>query len=565
MTETPLSMEPGAPMLDEIPHRGLFGRLALWIVAAALAPLAALSVLYYFHLEKTAGQRAAGHIEELAAERADAVSLFLSERMNLLAVLASVSPIEDLSSPDRLKDFLAVLNHGEKSFVDLGLIDESGNHAAYCGPYAIARSNYKDAPWFALAMFRGSLVSDALLGVRKVPHFILAVRRDEGKRSFLLRATMDPAAFERLLAPVRTDETGDAFLVNAAGVFQTPPRFGGAVLESSGISPGKIPPGVTTARRYTRDGRKVLDAYAKLPACGWLLVLERDPAEGGAPAEASLLLVALALCFCATALSVAVLVLVYRAARRIGEEERSRAEAENRASHGARMAALGRMAAGIAHEINNPLAAIGNTAGLLEDLVDETFTEDTQNAREFREHAKKIASLVARAGEITRKMLGFARRMEPALDDLSVNELLRETVSYLEKDALYRNIEIEFKLDETLPKIRSDRSQLQQVFLTLVNNAMDAVDTGGHIWIETRFAGSFVDVMVGDDGPGMDKYTLQHAFDPFFTTKAPGQGTGLGLSVAFSIVEGLGGRLLAASLPGEGARFTVRLPLSAGA
>lgn len=551
-------------MLFNIPHKKIFLRLISFCAASAIVPLILLTVLFAVRLEKSDRTRDAEHLEQIVAERADAVSLFLVERLNHLAVLALVSTSSDLLSQERLKDVLVLLNSGEKYFTDLGLLDEKANQSYYSGPYALSGHNYSQAPWFAQAMFRGSLFTDLLMGVRKVPHFILAVRRDEGKTSQLLRATMNPEALDRLLAKLRTGETGDAFIVNSAGLYQTPPRFGGALMADSGIRPRSIPAEVTSSLRKTVDGRMVISAYARISNQGWLLVVEKDPREGGAASSSLIGLMILAVMIAGAASGGLILLFVQRAALELREIEKRKAEADERASHSARLGALGRMAAGIAHEINNPLAAIGNSAGILDDLTDETFTEDTPNADQFREHIRKIISLVSRAGEITRRMLGFARRMEPKVDTVNLNDLLRETVSYLEKDALYRNIEIVFRLDPDLPKIQTDRALVQQVFLTLVNNAIDAVELNGHIWIESRPQDNNVEVMVGDDGPGMDKYTLAHIFEPFFTTKPPGKGTGLGLSVAFSTVEGLGGRLSAASLPGEGARFTVRLPLSSG-
>ncbi|MBI5845431.1 MAG: hypothetical protein HZB23_12275 [Deltaproteobacteria bacterium] len=548
-----------------IPHKKIFIRLMMLCAASAILPLCVMAILFTAHQERSEKNLAEAHLQEMAAERADAVTLFLMERINLLAVLASISTSSDLSSPEMLKDRLALLNHGEKYFTDLGLLDENANQYAYSGPYALSGHNYSQASWFAQAMFRGSLFSDLLMGVRKVPHFILAVRRDEGKTSHLIRATMNPEALDRLLAPLRTGETGDAFIVNSEGLFQTSPRLGGELMADSGIRPRNVPPGVTSSQRLTRDGRTVISAFARIPGQGWLLVVEKDPGEGTSASPARMSIAVLVLIMAGMLSAGLMAFFIYRAASSLLTIEKRKAEADERAAHSARLGALGRMAAGIAHEINNPLAAIGNSAGILDDLADETFTEDTPNADQFREHTRKIISLVNRAGEITRRMLGFARRMEPKIDTINLNDLLRETVSYLEKDALYRNIEIDFRLDSDQPKIQTDRALVQQVFLTLVNNAMDAVEQNGHIWIESRYSGgNFVEVMVGDDGPGMDKYTLAHIFEPFFTTKSPGKGTGLGLSVAFSIVEGLGGRLSAASLPGEGARFTVRLPLSSG-
>ncbi|MBF0531266.1 MAG: two-component sensor histidine kinase, partial [Deltaproteobacteria bacterium] len=240
--------------------------------------------------------------------------------------------------------------------------------------------------------------------------------------------------------------------------------------------------------------------------------------------------------------------------------EREKAALDGQLVHSSRLAALGRMAAGVAHEINNPLAAIGEMAGLLDDLMDDEFVASVPAGAKYKEYIFRIQDLVDRAGEVTRRMLGFARRMEPKLETVTLNNVAKDTVTFLEKKVMYRQIEIIQKFDEKLPRVESDQSKLQQVLLNLCNKAMDAVKENGHIWVETQANATHVIVTVCDDGPGMDKATMEKIFDPFFTTKAPGHGTGLGLSISHSIMEKLGGALTVTSAPGQGATFFVKLP-----
>jgi two-component system NtrC family sensor kinase len=235
---------------------------------------------------------------------------------------------------------------------------------------------------------------------------------------------------------------------------------------------------------------------------------------------------------------------------------------EAQLAHSARLVSLGRMAAGVAHEINNPLAAIGELAGLMEDLIDEEFLARWPHAELFQENVKKIQLHVDRTRGVTHRMLGFARRMEPHQDAINVNDVVNEALSFIEREAAFREIELIRRLDPELPMLKSDRSQLQQVFLNLMNNAFDAVSkvSGGRIGIASEASDTQVVVTVEDNGCGIPSELHDRIFDPFFTTKAPGEGSGLGLSICHTIMKGLGGSLTFESTPGKGTAFTVRLP-----
>jgi two-component system NtrC family sensor kinase len=216
----------------------------------------------------------------------------------------------------------------------------------------------------------------------------------------------------------------------------------------------------------------------------------------------------------------------------------------------------------VAHEINNPLAAIGELAGLMEDLIDDAFLRSSPHAELFQDNVRKIQNHVDRSREITHRLLGFARRMEPHHDTVNVNDVARESLSFIEREASFRQVELVRELDPELPIITSDRAQLQQVVLNLLNNALDAVSEGGRIVVSSRRVEDDVEVAVADNGTGIPDELRDRIFDPFFTTKAPGEGSGLGLSICHTIMKGLGGTLSYDSAPGRGTTFRIRLPRS---
>jgi two-component system NtrC family sensor kinase len=225
-----------------------------------------------------------------------------------------------------------------------------------------------------------------------------------------------------------------------------------------------------------------------------------------------------------------------------------------------KLAALGRLAAGTAHEINNPLAIISEKAGLLRDLF--TFAESPPSAAKATQLAESIQQSVDRCSTITHRLLGFAKHMDVQNDTLDLQALIQEVLGFHGKAAAHRNIRVDVRGGDEPLLIESDRGQLQQVFLNLINNAFEAVPDGGRIEIAMRRAGpDAVVIAVTDNGVGIPRENLGKVFEPFFTTKK-GYGTGLGLSITYGIVQKLGGHIRVASEVGRQTCFTVTLPVS---
>jgi two-component system NtrC family sensor kinase len=247
--------------------------------------------------------------------------------------------------------------------------------------------------------------------------------------------------------------------------------------------------------------------------------------------------------------------------------DRQRAENEHMIIQSSKMAALGKMAAGVAHEINNPLAVIKENAGWMKDLLaEEKDNSNNENLKQFEDAIGKIERHVDRAKKVTHRLLGFARRVEPLREQVDVNKALSDALDLLGNESRYRNIDIELVSQPDVPTIDSDFSQLQQVFLNIIDNAIDAIDKDGKIRIKTSFVQKNNEVLIeiADNGPGIPKKQLSKIFDPFFTTKEIGKGTGLGLSIAYSIVQKLGGRIAVASEVGRGTSFVVYFPIAQG-
>jgi signal transduction histidine kinase len=244
---------------------------------------------------------------------------------------------------------------------------------------------------------------------------------------------------------------------------------------------------------------------------------------------------------------------------RLEELERTTAElttAQEQLVRSARLAAVGRLSAGIAHEIGNPLAAI---RGLLDLMQMGDLDRD-----EEKEFVGRIQRETERIHHTIRDLLDFARneptqtgRVESSAD---LSEVVSDTIKLIERQTRFREIDLALDLDEQLPRVRGDHERLRQLLLNLLFNAADALGGKGRIDVRASNGDGMVRLTVVDDGPGIDDEIIGQVFDPFVTTKAPGQGTGLGLAVCHTIVEQLGGSIEAENRPQGGAAFEVRLP-----
>jgi len=206
------------------------------------------------------------------------------------------------------------------------------------------------------------------------------------------------------------------------------------------------------------------------------------------------------------------------------------------------------------------VAIMMEEAGWIQDLLDEGLEVD-ENMRETQQSLKQIHTQGTRCKEITHKLLSFARKIDPMVKSVALNELVREITALSRERARFANVRIEASLASGLPNIEASPSELQQVLLNLINNAIDAMEKeGGDLIVSTRLDGDNVLLSVEDSGMGIPKANLARLFDPFFTTKPVGKGTGLGLSIIYGIINKMGGEITVNSTVDVGTAFNIRIP-----
>ena len=539
----------------------LFQRnIRILMIVLTIVPLIMMALINYHQYQSSLKQEMIDPTKLLVSKTRHSFEFFLNERQSLIKSISYFYSLNDLCDEKTLNHILFTLKKEFIGFVDLGLINGSdGRQICYVGPYKLLGKNYANQDWFQEVTLKGAYISTVFMGYRKFPHIAIAVQRlEENGESWILRTTIDTTMFDNLIAAMGLDAESDAFVLNNKGIFQTDSRLYGKVLEQC---PLKIPTGghaTYVVEKTDPSGNDILLAYTHLTYPEYTLVVVKPKStvlRTWYALKSDLFLVFLAG-------AILIIIVVFRLTgimvNRIREADQKREIAFRELQHHHKLSSIGRLAAGVAHEINSPLAIINEKAGLIKDLIQ--YTPDFEQKEKFSNLLVAILQSVDRCRTITHRLLGFAKRMEVEIESLDLNELLEEVLGFLEKEALYRNIDIGLELAKDLSRIDSDRGQLQQVFLNILNNAMAAVDDEGRILIATwEKDADTVAVSIQDNGCGMSEETCRHIFEPFFTTKRE-HGTGLGLSITYGIVKKLGGDIEVTSKENEGTTFKVFLP-----
>jgi signal transduction histidine kinase len=545
----------------KIRYRRIWISSALVTSLVAIAPLVFMTVVNIHQYHKTIKEEAIHPTSRLVSSNKRALEYSLEERRNALVFIANEKSTEVLADQESLHAIIANLETTFQHFVDLSFIDKDGNVMSYAGPKRYEEKlkgvNYSQAGWFREVREEGVYISDVFPGFRETPHFVIAVRHtDPGGDFHVLRATLDMELLTKRIPTFSKGDSTDAFIMNEKGVLQTASGQGIAALQKA---PVPVPPrsAVTEViEKGSGSGGYVL-GYAYIENTPFIFVMTRRMPE---LMQSWVSLRGTLLGFLAGSILV-ILILTMAVSSvlvgRIRDADVRHEKALHKVEYTSKMASIGRLAAGVAHEINNPLAIINEKAGLLHDFVD--MTEEFPRRERSLKLIESIIASVERGSAITHRLLGFARHIDVKIQSINVAELINEVLGFLEKEAMHRNIEVRMFVDDDVPEIQSDKGQLQQVFLNLINNSLEALKKDGRvgILIEAKDPDKIM-VTISDNGPGIPTEELDHIFEPFFTTKA--EGTGLGLAITYGIVRKLRGVIEVESTVGQGTTFHVSLP-----
>ncbi len=554
-------MDTGADFA-EMRYKGLKRTLVFWMSVLTIVPLLVLFTASYYWLQALFHEESRHELAWDIENAKNQIEYFVDVKISALRFLASGHRYDQLSDQQLLARIFAAFKREFGAVVDLGLIDKHGIQQSYTGPYNLQGKDYANQEWFHKAVTRGIYVSDVFLGYRRLPHFAIAVKQDEPDTDtfWILRATIDMETLNRLLSSIKLDDADDAFIISRSGTLQTSSQHHGDVLEQYAVPALLRQRGITILDLKDDAGRPYVFGYAFIKDTSWILsVVEKSGTRTKIAAvfRAEYFAVIAVIVFL---ILLAAFRMVHVMVNWIRESEEKREEVLREVEHATKLASIGRLAAGVSHEINNPLAIINEKAGLMKDIL--MLSENNVDREKFLRSVNGILDSVKRARTITHQLLGFARRMDVTPEVLDINDVLTEVVGFLQKETLFRDVQVKQNLGADLPRVKSNRGRLQQVFLNIINNAMDAMEAGGRIEIITDLKDkSTVRARIRDSGRGMDAQTLKHIFDPFFTTKGMTKGTGLGLFISYGIIKKLGGNILVQSEVDKGTTFTVELPV----
>jgi signal transduction histidine kinase len=549
------------------PYRHHFDFVRIWkraiVVTAtvALVPLIIWSLSGYRLTMETIESELVLRTSQLVSNSWRSVSLFLTERRSVLDFIAYDHTLETLKDPARLGDILENLNKRFGGFVDLGVIDSRGTQISHAGTHQMKGLDYNQQLWFREVLSRGVYISELVTGALNTPHVDFAVKRELTDGTFfVLHAVLKPEQLTESIAQIDVGARGDLFIINRDGVLQTPSRYYGPVLNKISMAVPEYSPKARVFESIDDDKDRIVIGYAHIPDTPYILMMIQEQSERIQPwykttwAFTGIL---------ATSIIVILLVTLGVATHLVNqlhEADQERVDTLHQVEYANKMVSLGRLASGVAHEINNPLAIINEKAGHIKDIF--TLTDTYAKDPKLVGLVDSVISTVQRCAKVTRDLLNFTRHLNLSIQTIDLKEIIDEVQSVLTKEAELRSITVGVTVSENIPAFESDRGKLEQVFFNLFNSAIGAMGDGGHLEIVARQKNEdFISVSFTDNGRGIPESDLKHIFEPFYYSKTGHSGTGLGLAVTYALVQEIGGKISVQSHPGQETCFDVSIPL----
>jgi two-component system NtrC family sensor kinase len=544
------------------------------MILVPVIPFVLILGIGYYYFTTSLETSTVSSMKRIVEDHRQMIDSFLKERKADLEFILRSYTYKDLTKPGELSEVFGLLQELSNAFVDLGIFNEAGVHVAYQGPYKLTGKVYRDTDWFKEVIKQGYYISDVFLGFRQVPHFVIAAAGENEGEKWVIRATIDTYMFNNLVKKVRIGKTGEAYILNAEGLFQTERRSGGNLMDKDAENikhPGPHKE-IKTFMRKDTSGDEYLYATTWLKEKQWLLVVRQEKADAfGAFRAAGYLILLITIIGGGTIIGVASY-LTGRIVRRMEHMDAEKDQLGLQLIRASRLAELGEMAAGFAHEINNPLQIIRSEQTLIETILSELKEKgqlkESEDLAELEDSLHQIKEQIDRSAKITQAILKFGRKSEPVSQDVDLQNFIGEVAGIITKKATVHGIRLKQEISENIPSVHGDPGELQQVLLNLLNNAIDAIierhgSQGGELVIKAgRGENGEVEISVGDNGSGISPENLKKVFTPFFTTKPVGKGTGLGLSVCYGLIDNMGGVMEVTSEKGVGTTFTIRLPAS---
>ncbi len=537
-----------------------------WILivqALCLITIVPLAVYTWFFYQDNRTQAINDLLEETTALTENSAvdfEVFLKQYVTSLKIINSMYGVESLLNRGILKKILKKISKTDDLFVDLSVINEKGKSLNSCCTDNFKsgfKRNNSTIDYDNKQFITGHMVTE-----KRTKKIFVSIRiKGNDKGRLYLRGILDPLAVNKFLSKLKLENITDIFIFDKTDHLITTSACFGAPGTTIPLIKSKIFPTarlISNPKKNTKGKDLLFKGVTTIKGTSMKLGLIMSNAGFIKFMHRIRRHIIIMVCLSVFFVLLAVLILSTYVVQVLYIADNTRKEYLDRVTSTEKLASIGKLATGVAHEINNPLAIINEKAGMLQDLF--TFTEEYEEDKLLISIVFSIKSAVKRAGEITHHLLEFVRKMNISVERIDVENLVRETIALVVKDAEAQCISIDIDISDNVPEIITDRGILQQIILHLANNAIFAMKKGGNlsITIHKNIREQGIVIIIQDTGCGISTKNQKKIFEPFFTTKPTG--TGLGLSVTYGHVRELQGKIKVKSEINKGTTFILYLP-----
>jgi two-component system NtrC family sensor kinase len=545
-------------------YRSLTIKIFVAIVIVAVIPLLIMASVFRHYFTLSYKEEVQARLKALMGRSQARVESFIDDRLHALIILSRSIPPTDLKADKSLEKHLADLqeNYGS-SLVGLKLLDRQGHVVSCAGFCEDSATGTAAAPSLSRVLDVGSSVDAVTPQSGCAQYFTVAARVNHPEGPGVLVATIRMEALRSYLKDLEFGQSTRGFIAGNQGdvqcLFPEGARFPKEACPADLARDGG--PGDDVIVTESESDSSVC-VQARVKGADWRLVLVQDTRETYAALYAARRSSIMVLIFGSIGF-----ICVAGAVSRFLSQHVARMDQETqlmneRLTRAGKLVSLGEMAAGIAHEINNPVGIMVQEASWIQDLLAEGQENLAKNMDEIRGAAVAIQEHGMRCKDIILKLLTLARPIPREPELVQLNNIVHGMVEIYSQRARLAKVEIQEEPIPELPIVKVSSIEVEQVLMNIINNCLDAMErSGGTIRIKTRIQGQYVVIDVSDTGPGIPPSELARVFDPFFTTKPVGKGTGLGLSICYGIMKNMHGDITVTSREGEGTTFHLYFPI----
>lgn len=491
------------------------------------------------------------------------VEIFFNQYLTTLRMINAQYSGDNLKKRDILKTILENIGKTNILFSSLNIIDQNGSVVSWCGnDFFFNEHKQIEIDLTRLNKGRDYFIGKIIGRSGKIYLFVSLRLVHKGGDLFMM-GIINKQSTDSFLNKLKFKDVMDIYIIDRNGTLLTTSTYFGkpgskTILPQSSVYPSSEI--LTNSNEKKKGGEFLFLGVSKISNTNMLvgILLSNHSFEVfmSRIRVHIVTMISLSVLF----VSITILLLVTYIIQTLYRADKVRQIYLTNAARNSKMASIGQLAAGVAHEINNPLAIINEKAGLLQDLF--TFIKEYKDDDRLLSAVESIIGAVERAGTITHRLLGFARKTDSSVKAVDMNETVQEVLDFIKKEAEYKSINLNIQISHYLPQIITDRGKLQQILINLVNNAIAALPENGTLTVRVRnnIKNENIEIYVEDNGCGISQKNQKKIFEPFFTTKSEIGGTGLGLSLTYGLIRDLHGTLELESSVGIGTTFIISLP-----